>query len=297
MSDPVSDLKRELIAAAERQQRHAAAHARRRRLGRYLGRNRLLLAAATLVIAATASLLASTPWDTSPSFLARAEAALRPPGGVVLHQKWVATTTSAEFACTVRHRPSEIWIDQTPPHRYRVLLSDPPPPKLLNAGRRALACWNGKGPELGGVLDSDETLEFVSPDELRSVDPRFGAPVDPVGDLRQSLGAGTAHDEGKTKLDGRTVQRIRVDPDPRCASRGCPRQPLYWYVDPKTFHPVEMEGPAGIDRPGRRFLRLHVVVRFLAYEYLPRTAANLALADIREQHPNAILAQTNHSRP
>ena len=206
---------------------------------------------------------------------------------MVLHQKWVATTTSAEFGCTVTHRPSEIWIDQTPPHRYRVLLSDPPPPTLLKAGRRALACWNGKGPELGGALDSDETLELVSPDELRPVKPRFVAPVDPVADLRQSLAAGTAHDEGTTTFDGRTVQRIRVDPDPRCASLGCPREPLYWYVDPKTFHPVGMEGPAGIDRPGRRFLRLDVVVRFLAYEYLPRTAANLALTDIRAQHPDA----------
>jgi len=284
VSDPVSDLKRELIAAAERQQRHAAAHAHRRR---HLGRNRLLLAAALLVIAATASLLASAPWDSSPSFLARAEAALRPPAGVVLHQQWAATTTAAEFGCTVRHRPSEIWIDQTPPHRYRVLLSDSPPPKLLNAGRRALACWNGEGLELGGVLNSRETLEFVSPDELRSMKPRFVAPVDPVADLRRSLDAGTAHDEGTTKLDGRTVQRIRVDPDPGCAARGCPQRPLYWYVDPKTFHPVGMEGPAGIDIPGRRFLELHVVVRFLAYEYLPRTAANLALTDIRAQHPNA----------
>ena len=95
MGDPVSDLKRELIAAAERQQPMRAQ--RGRSCGDYLGRNRLPLAAATLVIAVTASLIVSAPWDTSPGFLARAEAALRPPGGVVLHQKWVATTTSAEF--------------------------------------------------------------------------------------------------------------------------------------------------------------------------------------------------------
>jgi hypothetical protein len=287
MSDPVDDLKRELIAAAESQQRHAAADARRRRLGRRLGRSRIQLAAAALVIVATGSLIASAPWDTSPSFLARAEAALTPRGGAVLHQRWVATTTSTEFGCTVRHRPSEIWIDQRPPHRYRVLLSDPPPPRLLNAGRRALACWNGEGPELGGVLDAGGTLEFVSRDKLRPVGPRFGTPVDPVADLRRSLDAGTAHDDGKTEFDGRTAQRIRVDPDPRCASRGCPQQPFYWYVDPESFHPVGMEGPAGIDRPGERFLRLDVVVRFLAYERLPRTAANLALTDIRAQHPHA----------
>ena len=119
------------------------------------------------------------------------------------------------------------------------------------------------------------------------MDLQFVGPVDPVADLRQSLDAGTVHDEGRTKLDGRTVQRIRVDPSPHCASRGCPREPLFWYVDPKTFHPVKMEGPAVIDRPGKGPVRLHVVMRMLAYEYLPRTDANLALTDIRAQHPDA----------
>ena len=284
MSDPVRKLKRELLAAAERQHELAAVHAGRRRVRAHLGRNRLLLASATLVVAAVASLLSTAPWNTSPSFLARAEAALRPPAGTVLHQKWVVTTTSTEFACTVRHRPNESWVDQTPPHRYRVFLNSPPPPQAL---RRALACWNGKGPELGGFLDSGETLEFVPPNTLRIAGGRFGFPVDPVADLRQSLNAGTAHDEGKTKLNGRTVERIRIDPERPCASPGCPRQPFYWYVDPKTFYPVGMEGPGGLSLGARPFLRLHVVARFLAYEYLPRTPANLALTDIRAQHPNA----------
>ena len=31
----------------------------------------------------------------------------------------------------------------------------------------------------------------------------------------------------------------------------------------------------------------HVVVRYLTFEYLRRTDANLALTDIRAQHPNA----------
>jgi hypothetical protein len=84
-----------------------------------------------------------------------------------------------------------------------------------------------------------------------------------------------------------SVERIRIDPEMRCTSPGCPRQPYYWYVDPKTFYPVGMEGPGGLSLGARPFLRLHVVVRFLAYEYLHRTPANLALTDIRAQHPNA----------
>ena len=39
--------------------------------------------------------------------------------------------------------------------------------------------------------------------------------------------------------------------------------------------------------PGRPVVRLHVVTRYLTFEYLPRTAANLALTDIEAQHPNA----------
>jgi hypothetical protein len=286
MSDPVGDLKHELLAAAERQHRHAAVNASRQGLLPRLGRNRLLVASATLAIAAAASLAATAPWSTPPSLLARAEAALRPPAGAVLHQKWVVTTTSTEFGCTVRHAPNETWIDQRAPHQYRALLNAPPPPEALNAPRRALACWNGKGSELGGFLDTGETLKFVPPNRLAAA-PRFGFPVDPVAQLRQELTAGSAHHEGKTQLNGRTVERIRIDPEPRCATPGCPREPFYWYVDPTTFYPIGMKGPGGLSLGARPFLPLDVVVRFLAYEYLPRTPANLALTDIRAQHPNA----------
>lgn len=266
---------------------HAIGREQARRRASRRRRGFVALALSALVGATALALSVSTPWADSPGFLARAQAALTPPAGAVLHQKWVVTTTSTEFGCTVRHRPNESWVDQTPPHRYRILLNAPPPPQAANAGLRALVCRNGTGPELGGFLNSDETLEFVPPNRLRVAGSRFGFPVDPVADLRQSLNAGTAHDEGKTKLNGRTVNRIRIDPPASCPAPGCPRQPFYWYVDPKTFYPVAMEGPGGIASPSRPFLLLDVVVRFLAYEYLPRTAENLALTDIRAQHSDA----------
>ena len=73
----------------------------------------------------------------------------------------------------------------------------------------------------------------------------------------------------------------------------CPDGPdyAYAYVDPDTFYPVE------IDDPGIPYLPDYLpglggaprtVTRFLAFEYLPRTRANLALTDIRAQHPHAI---------
>jgi hypothetical protein len=283
MSDPFRELKRELLAAAERQYGRTVRDIRRSR-GSHVRRNRFLPAAATLVIAAAALLLSTTPWSASPSFVERAEAALRPPAGTILHQKWIVTTTSAAFGCTVRHRPNESWLDQVPPHRYRILLNVPPPPAT---SRLALACGNPKGPELGGTLDSLTTLEFLPPNTLllRS---RIGLPIDPVADLRERLAAGTAHDVGRTTWQGRTVERIRLDREPGCASQDCPWQPSYWYVDPDTLDPVGMQGIGGISEPGRRSIRLRVVVHFVAYEYLPRTAENLALTDIRAQHPNAI---------
>ena len=111
MSDPITDLKQELLAAAERQQEQPVVRAGRGRLRGHLGR-RLLLASAALSNAAAVTLLLSAPWSNSPSFLARAEAALTPPPGTILHMTWRVTSTSTDPACTVRFGPSEFWIDQ-----------------------------------------------------------------------------------------------------------------------------------------------------------------------------------------
>jgi hypothetical protein len=101
--------------------------------------------------------------------------------------------------------------------------------------------------------------------------------------LRDALSAGEAVDEGKALLDGRTVERIRLGG--RCAT--CPNMPTYAYVDPQTFDPIETDGPVVFQVPGRPAATLHSVTHVLTYEYLPTTAANLALTNIRAQHPNA----------
>ena len=89
---------------------------------------------------ALSALFVSTPWTTSPDFLERAQAALTPPSGTILHYQSEATLTSTDPACTVRRGPNEFWIDQTPPHRFRALLNDLPDPE---ADPRALVCSNG----------------------------------------------------------------------------------------------------------------------------------------------------------
>jgi hypothetical protein len=292
MSDPVRDLKHELLAAAERQQGHAPAPASRRRWRAHPGRNRLLLTAATLAIATAVALLFTAPWDRSHGFLARAEAALTPPAGTVLHMKWQLTTTSTDPACTVTHDPSEMWIDQTPPHRYRALLNNLPDIPV-NATPRALACSSGKATELGGAIDTRELLTFLPPNKLTVTVLLGNDPPDPVPSLRNAIRAGRAHDEGKTQLGGRTVERIRIDPSACPPLANCPREPSYAYVDPETFYPVETVGPGIIgpapcnQRCDGVFVRLQRIRRYLTFEYLPRTAANLALTDIHAQHPNA----------
>jgi hypothetical protein len=251
----------------------------------------IVLAVAALAGATAAALFVTTTlWNNTPGVLERAQAALAPQAGRILHEKWEVTSTSTDPACTVKRGPNEIWIDQRPPYRYRILLgNDLPAEPGVADYPRGLACPSETASEFGGMLNRPWPLEFVPPNSLTTGRMRsFRFPLDPVTDLREAISAGRAHDEGKTQLDGRTVERIRIDPPSACPFPGCPREPSYAYVDPETFYPVETHGPAIAGVGSRVFARLHIVKRILTYEYLPRTEANLALTDIRAQHPNAV---------
>lgn len=249
------------------------------------------LAFATLVAAAAAAALFLTaPWQNSPGFLAKAQAALTPPPGSVLHMRWESTDhPTSPQQCTVKRGPSEIWIDQTEPHRYRALFFgiDPNQP----GDPRAHVCAKSTHYEWGGTLTfgdkAEYALTFVPPNKLWFNTLTFNFPWDPVADIRRAISTGHAHDEGKTQLDGRTVERIRF------ANFFCPdlttvcSHATYYYVDPDTFAPVELDGVSNVAPPGVPAVRYRSVTRYLTFEYLPRTPANLALASIRAQHPNA----------
>jgi hypothetical protein len=238
---------------------------------------------AALVAATATALFVSTPWSSSPGFLERAQAALTPPAGTILHQKSEATSTWTELGCTVT-RGTEIWIDETPPYRFRIV-QDQFPADPENYDPRSLACSTWPASELGGTPGA-QMLRFVPPNTL-STSGRFEVPVDPVAELRQAIGEGRARDEGETTLDGRTVRRIRIEPEVDCRVPGCPRDPVYTYVDAETFYPVEIHGFGFIGPLGSAPMWSRVVMRYSAFEYLPRTDANLALTDIRAQHPDA----------
>jgi hypothetical protein len=270
MSNPITDLERELLAAAERQHRQDAVPVERRPLRTRVPRPRLLVTSATLAIAAGVALFLTTPWSGSPDFLARAQAALTPPTGTVLHEKWQDTVTPTDRACTAT-RVNEIWVEETPPHRYRALIDLPHPGD-------SSVCSRVPRVEIGGALDSRQALRFVPPNTLSAAGPTLQLPSDPVRMLRDALSAGKAVDEGQTQLDRRKVERIRIG-DMRV------------YVDPQTFHPIETDGPVVFQAaPGRPAVALHIVSHVLAYDYLPATTANLALTNIHAQHPNATIA-------
>ena len=253
-------------------------------VARRRGYSALVLGA--LAGAAAAALFVSSPWKDSPGFLERARAALAPPADTILHMKWVviSSVTFTESPCTVTHGPNEIWIDQVSPHRYRAILHDPPP---AGADASLLGCASATMREVGGIVDPAcspaersncttlETLEFEPPNILSESPLQFVLPPDPVMMLREAISAGNAHHEGRTQLDGRTVERIRIDSPSTCAFPSCAFGHVL--VDPETFHPVEMHALAQVD----------VVDRYLTFEYLPRTDANLTLTDIRAQHPLA----------
>jgi hypothetical protein len=300
MGNPVTDLKRELLAAAERQHQPAPAPVRARTFRGYARAPRLLPIGAAAAVAAAAALFLTAPWSNSPGFLARAEASLTPPENMILHAKLATTTT-----CSVRWT-AEFWVDERT-QRYRGLFHDPLLPYPFRyftlSELRNGACMRGSRYEAGVVLGprnllfwsaqqkaflrSSVPLRFVPPNRLYRIPADapldiFGRvpALDPVAAVRTAIRAGRAHDQGRTRLNGRTVERIRVDPCPPSHSTVCRPDTLteaggYAYVDPETYYPVEIR----IDGAG--------TTRFSTYQYLPRTAANLALTDIRAQHPHA----------
>lgn len=296
---PSDDVRRRafarLVAAIERERASSAGFARRVARHRY----GVLAFAAALVVASATALFFLAPWASSPGFLERAQAALTPSAGTILHYKWQETRTWTQFSCTVTERPSEIWIDQTYPRKYRALLGHRPASSdeqhvvVVDDGPttedpRKQICSRGRPAEIGGDLTELPTLMFFPPDSVSYAPLQYYTPYDPVGELREAISAGRAHHDGQTTLAGRTVERIRIDPPSRCPFHSC-REPSYAYVDPESYDLVQTESPYGAYVLQGRSLtwQFKVVTRYLTFEYLPRTAANLALTDIVAQHPNA----------
>jgi hypothetical protein len=169
----------------------------------------------------------------------------------------------------------------------------------------------GEPLELGGTVEAPKgttnpgdlqpTLTFLPSNQLLrtrlrvALGPSLPGPhdqiiengADPVDALRAAIAEGRARVAGTTQFDGRTVQRIDIYLPRQLPADAPPLPPghpvihaeAYAYVEPATFHPVE------IVYGGQTY-------RFLAYEYVPASTANLALTDIRAQHPQARILNT-----
>lgn len=247
----------------------------------------------------------------SPSYLARAAAAITPPGpDSILYERWEATLPSeGPNRPSQTFGPDRLWIEGAAPRRYRLIMQ--PNADSRTAGARPVwgeyggaffgfggypywlaeleAAVAGHPLEVGGELENPtehakppRTLTFTPPDTLWSG--RFSAPLgaplpgdsdtidqavsDPVTALREAIAKGRAREDGTSELDGQTVERIAFN-----AGRS------YALVDSETFKPVVID-----------FIGYY---RFLSYEYLPANPANLALANIQTQHPDAnVIADT-----
>jgi hypothetical protein len=283
-------IRRELEAQAHADSNGRGAHVLRAVRGRP---GRTTLAFAVLAVAVGVALFVSTPWQTSPGFLERAQAALTPPAGRILHMKWELVFTSADAACRTTNI-HEVWIDLTAPHSYRAFV--PPagampeapgtaPPSLPGTG--GLPCpAEGTPVEVGGTADGTDPLRFVPPNTLAPARRIYFQPVaDPWARVRELIAEGRARREGTVLRDRQTVERVRFDPPTSCpppAAGHCPTEPEYGYFDPETLYPVAWEYARDPMFPLVRNRE-----RYLAYEYLPRTTENLALTDIRAQHPDA----------
>ena len=154
---------------------------------------------------------------------------------------------------------------------------------------RKQICSRGRPAEIGGDLTERPTLMFFPPDWLSYAPGQYQTPYDPVGELREAISAGRAHHDGQTTLAGRTVERIRIDPPSRCPVPQLSRTELC-IRRPRNLRPrsngvtLWRVCPRGERKPSLQF---KIVARYLTFEYLPRTAANVALTDIVAQHPNA----------
>jgi hypothetical protein len=265
-------------------------------------------AASALCVAGTAVLLLLiAPWGGSPSYLARAAAAIAAPGpDAVLYESWEVTRSPSPRNQGRRiFGPNQLWTEGAAPRRYRLIM--PPNTKSPTIWGEYASPYYGFGGytywmikltkavaghplEIGGEWENPaelgaraRTLTFTPPDTLwrGRFRPSTGVPLtegsnneasNPVSVLREEIAKGSAREDGTSKLDGQTVKRIAFN-----AGRG------YALVNSKTFKPVVIAFPG-------------VYFRFLAYEYLPANPANLALANIQTQHPNAkVIADTRPS--
>jgi hypothetical protein len=220
-------------------------------------RRRLVVLIGVIAVASAAALAITAPWSGTPTLLERAGAALAVKPGTILYERFETIETNPKSGNVTRHL-TEIWLDSN--GRFRA---------LLRPGR------GGTTDEFGRMGSGDQTLLFEP--EINTIEDAsftFGL-GDPVAAIKKAIATGKAIDAGKTTINGHTVEEIRS---------ATTSDTSRIFVDPETFDPVEATTTADINGHQEP-----TVIRFLTYQHIPATPANLRLTNIKAEHPHAKL--------
>jgi hypothetical protein len=229
------------------------ARRRNRRLSKGAFRGALAGVVATVVAFGVLSLLPGS----GPSEVARAAAVLNRVDGTILHTVVVTTSTSPDGSSS--NARTESWRQQSPPFDER----------SVTEGRET-ATADGR-PEV--YLPSDDTLHVLPPEtKLPPARGSAGTGNRLLDDIRRYLASGNARTDGTVFVSGRKALRIVF-----AGSQSA------YLVDAQTYEPIELRD-VGDDGT-------IVTSRFVTYEFLPATTANLALLSLRKQHPDATVVQ------
>jgi hypothetical protein len=232
---------------------------RRLSLGVVLG----LLAAGTAI----GVLLIAGPSGTSPSLVARAQAALLPgTGQTVLHEK-------LELAEIGRQSPFRVTIEawRRSDGQFRAYIQTDPA--------------SAEEGEVGASSADKPFLKYYPYSDTVDEEPGYIRLPNPVAIAQADLADGKARPDGTALIDGRMVDRIHI------VTTGLDCKPVnsYLLVDPQSYDPVKWTTVVFAPAPvaGIHYDRIAETWRFSIYQYLRPTPANLRLTNIVADHPTA----------
>jgi hypothetical protein len=215
------------------------------------------------------------------SAVERAAATIGAADDGILHIITRATVTGPDGR-VLRSERTEAWQLTTPPYDMRQV--------TYSGGEaaRELAVADGRDeiydPRTDTISMLPPGLELPPgparpplPDARRlPADPADAGPARLRAEILRLLRSGEAREDGRTNIDGHQAIRIAA-----------PAMQMQLLVDAETYEPIEWSVPVtGIGTsPDHGVL----TTRFETYERLPASEANLALLDLRAQHPEASL--------
>jgi hypothetical protein len=275
-------------------------------------RRRMVALVVPVTLGVAVALAVVAPWRGAPALLDRASAAiLSPTPGRVLYEDVRLRVTLLPADVRVARRRGlriphgllmetrmRVWLDGTPPHRFRLLESSRFQARLEN-GLPIPSAPTELGGRIGDIdgLSYDPTAGALDPTPFEH--PIAVADIDPTALIKNAIRHGRAQPDGKTSIDGRPAIKILLT----AKINGRTQTTGAYYVDPTTYRPLRIvlaqTGPFG-SVPGFPIPALGLIQTktmppvdgrysfdFHDYRYLPAKAAARNLADIQTVHPHA----------